>query len=159
MDGEAIGTIALARIPTVTKPCLKSIFSGSLPAFFELVENIDESGMSTSVQSIPDNLLTRLHLKGKKICLYGDDVWSKLFPMKMFHRSKVDYGLNIMVRYFDCLTKANCSTLLFRTILMSIIWLRTGLRMKLSTLTPTSCCSTFLDSIILVTPFLLKKLW
>lgn len=97
MKGEALGAVSLARIPTVTKPCLKSIFSGSLPVFFEIVENVDESGISASVKTIQDNLLARLHSKGKKICLYGDDVWSKLFPMSMFHRSKVDYGLNIMV--------------------------------------------------------------
>jgi predicted AlkP superfamily pyrophosphatase or phosphodiesterase len=107
LKGEASSIISLARIPTVTKPCLKSIFSGSLPVFFELVENIDESGVSASVQTIQDNLLTRLHSQGKKISLYGDDVWTKLFPLSMFHRHNVDYGLNIMVKkvsiIFECL--------------------------------------------------------
>ncbi len=89
--------VAKARIPTVTKPSLKSIFSGVQPVFFEIVENIDESGISTSEKTNQENIISRLHAKGKKICLYGDDVWSKLFPKATFHRSEVDYGLNIMV--------------------------------------------------------------
>lgn len=97
MEGTAQGMVAKARIPTVTKSSLKSIFSGIKPVFFEIVENIDESGISTSEKSNQDNILSRLHAKGKKICLYSDDVWSKLFPMTMFHRSNVDYGLNILV--------------------------------------------------------------
>ena len=95
------GTIAFARIPTVTKPCFKSILSGSLPEFFELVENVDESGISASVQRIQDNLLARLHLKGKKNCLYGEDACSKLFPISMLYLSKVYYGLIVTGVLFE----------------------------------------------------------
>ena len=84
----------------MTKPCLKSIFAGTHPVFFEIVENIDESGVTEKVQSstatTQDNLLHRL--KGKKnISVYGDDVWSKLFPMSTFHRHDLAFGFNIMV--------------------------------------------------------------
>lgn len=91
--------MSLARIPTVTKPCLKSIFAGTHPVFFEIVENIDESGVTETVQSstatTQDNLLQRL--KGKRISVYGDDVWGKLFPMSTFHRQELAFGFNIMV--------------------------------------------------------------
>lgn len=104
MDGESIGLVSLARIPTVTKPCLKSLFSGTLPVFFEIVENIDESGMtetiSSSTATTTDNLLHRLFEQGKKISVYGDDVWTKLFPLKMFYRHDVSFGFNIMVHAF-----------------------------------------------------------
>ena len=84
----------------MTKPCLKSIFAGTHPVFFEIVENIDESGVTEKVQSstatTQDNLLHRL--KGKKnISVYGDDVWSKLFPMSTFYRHDLAFGFNIMV--------------------------------------------------------------
>lgn len=89
----------MARIPTVTKPCLKSIFAGTHPVFFEIVENIDESGVTETVKSstatAQDNLLQRL--KGKSISVYGDDVWGKLFHMSTFHRHDLAFGFNIMV--------------------------------------------------------------
>lgn len=100
---ESVGLVSLSRIPTVTKPCLKSIFTGTLPVFFEIVENIDESGLTSNVKtstnsaSTTDNLLERLHKRGKKLAVYGDDVWSKLFPIDIFHRSEVSFGFNIMV--------------------------------------------------------------
>lgn len=101
MKGEAVGLVSLARIPTVTKPCLKSIFAGTHPVFFEIVENIDESGvtetMTSSTATTQDNLLRRLHRQGKKISVYGDDVWGKLFPMSTFHRHNLAFGFNIMV--------------------------------------------------------------
>lgn len=101
MDGEALGMVALARIPTVTKPCLKSIFAGTQPVFFEIVENIDESGVTENVHSTTgtsqDNLLQRIKAQGKKLAVYGDDVWSKLFPISTFHRHDLAFGFNIMV--------------------------------------------------------------
>lgn len=98
VDGEAIGLVSLARIPTVTKPCLKSIFAGTHPVFFEIVENIDESGVSGSVSTgtSQDNLLHRLRGKGRTMAVYGDDVWLKLFPASLFHRHQVVFGFNIM---------------------------------------------------------------
>ena len=102
MDGDSIGFVSLARVPTVTKSCLKSLFSGTLPVFFEIVENIDESGMtetiSSSTATSTDNLLQRLAARGKNISVYGDDIWTKLFPIKMFHKHSVTFGFNIMVR-------------------------------------------------------------
>ena len=98
MEGEAIGLVSLARIPTVTKPCLKSIFAGTRPVFFEIVENIDESGVSGTVSTgtSQDNLLQRLSGKGRRMAVYGDDVWGKLFPMGLFHRHGLSFGFNIM---------------------------------------------------------------
>ena len=104
MNGEAIGLVSLARIPTVTKPCIKSIFAGSQPVFFEIVENIDESGVTETVTSTTgtsqDNLLRRLRASGKTVSVYGDDVWGKLFPMSTFHRHDLAFGFNIMVNLF-----------------------------------------------------------
>ena len=101
MKGESVGLVSLARIPTVTKPCLKSIFAGTLPVFFEIVENIDESGVTETVQSstgaTKDNLLQRLKENNKKISVYGDDVWGKLFPMSTFHRHDLAFGFDITV--------------------------------------------------------------
>lgn len=101
MNGEAVGLVSLARIPTVTKPCLKSIFAGTQPVFFEIIENIDESGATEAVKSSTatstDNLLERLKSRGKKLAVYGDDVWGKLFPLDTFHRHDIAFGFNIMV--------------------------------------------------------------
>lgn len=101
MEGEAVGLVSIARIPTVTKPCLKSIFAGTHPVFFEIVENIDESGVTETVTSststTQDNLLRRLRAGGKRMAVYGDDVWGKLFPMSTFHRHDLAFGFNIMV--------------------------------------------------------------
>lgn len=98
MNDDAVGFVSLARIPTVTSPCLKSILSGSHPVFFELVENIDESGVSGTVSTGPsqDNLLQRLKRKGKSVAVYGDDIWGKLFPLSLFDRHKLSFGFNIM---------------------------------------------------------------
>jgi ethanolamine phosphate transferase 2 subunit G len=79
-DGSALPFTANARSPTVTMPRLKSMTTGSIPSFVDLILNIDEGDKSSSLAS-QDTWLAQL--KGRnigKLLMYGDDTWLKLFP-------------------------------------------------------------------------------
>lgn len=61
-------------------PRLKSITTGSIPSFVDLILNIDEGDTSSSLAS-QDTWLAQLKAKGTgKLLMYGDDTWLKLFP-------------------------------------------------------------------------------
>lgn len=79
-NGNAIPYTANARPPTVTMPRIKSITTGSIPSFVDLILNIDEGDSSSSLAS-QDTWLAQLKAKHTgKLLMYGDDTWLKLFP-------------------------------------------------------------------------------
>ncbi|ODA82694.1 hypothetical protein RJ55_01202 [Drechmeria coniospora] len=79
-DGAAIPFTANARSPTVTMPRLKSITTGSIPSFVDLVLNINEGDDSSSLAA-QDSWLAQLKASGKgKLLMFGDNTWLKLFP-------------------------------------------------------------------------------
>ncbi|OAQ90681.1 sulfatase [Purpureocillium lilacinum] len=79
-DGAAIPFTANARSPTVTMPRIKSITTGSIPSFVDLILNIDEGDTSSSLAA-QDTWLAQLKAAGMgKLLMYGDDTWLKLFP-------------------------------------------------------------------------------
>ncbi|KAG9252784.1 alkaline-phosphatase-like protein [Emericellopsis atlantica] len=79
-DGKAIPFTANARSPTVTMPKIKSITTGSVPSFVDLILNIDEGDKSSSLAA-QDTWLAQLKSKDiGKLVMYGDDTWLKLFP-------------------------------------------------------------------------------
>lgn len=61
-------------------PRIKSITTGSIPSFVDLILNIDEGDTSSSLAS-QDTWLAQLKAKDtRKLLMYGDDTWLKLFP-------------------------------------------------------------------------------
>lgn len=79
-DGGAIPFTANARPPTVTMPRIKSITTGSIPSFVDLILNFDETDTSSTLAA-QDTWLAQLKAKNTgKLLMYGDDTWLKLFP-------------------------------------------------------------------------------
>ncbi|KAG8353699.1 GPI ethanolamine phosphate transferase 2 [Fusarium venenatum] len=79
-DGSAMPFTANARSPTVTMPRIKSMTTGSIPSFVDLILNFDEGDTSSTLAS-QDTWLAQIkaHDMGK-LLMYGDDTWLKLFP-------------------------------------------------------------------------------
>ncbi|KAH7140582.1 alkaline-phosphatase-like protein [Dactylonectria macrodidyma] len=79
-DGSAMPFTANARSPTVTMPRIKSMTTGSIPSFVDLILNFDESDTSSTLAA-QDTWLAQIKAKGMgKLLMYGDDTWLKLFP-------------------------------------------------------------------------------
>ncbi|KAI5457879.1 alkaline-phosphatase-like protein [Mariannaea sp. PMI_226] len=79
-DGSAIPFTANARSPTVTMPRIKSMTTGSIPSFVDLILNFDEADTSSTLAA-QDTWLAQMKDKGLgKLLMYGDDTWLKLFP-------------------------------------------------------------------------------
>ncbi|XP_069193929.1 GPI ethanolamine phosphate transferase 2-like isoform X1 [Procambarus clarkii] len=71
---EAHGYILHTATPTVTLPRIKSLVTGSIPGFMDIIENFGAGELTD------DNLIRRWVDAGKRIYFYGDDTWLKLFP-------------------------------------------------------------------------------
>jgi ethanolaminephosphotransferase len=80
-DGAAVPFTAHATSPTITMPRVKAITTGSIPSFLDVILNFAESD-TTSTLADQDTWLAQMSLKddGKKLVMYGDDTWLKLFP-------------------------------------------------------------------------------
>ncbi|KAH7308203.1 alkaline-phosphatase-like protein [Stachybotrys elegans] len=79
-DGSAIPFTANARSPTVTMPRIKSITTGSIPSFVDLILNFDEEDTSSTLAA-QDTWLAQLKANQLgKLLMFGDDTWLKLFP-------------------------------------------------------------------------------
>lgn len=85
-NGAALGYTAFSNPPTVTLPRLKGITTGTTPNFLDAVLNVVEEDSSSTLSS-QDSWLYQLQNAGKKIHMYGDDTWIKLFP-SMFDQSE-----------------------------------------------------------------------
>ncbi len=71
---------AHATSPTITMPRIKAITTGSIPSFLDVILNFAESD-TTSNLAHQDTWLAQLKAKpGRKVVMYGDDTWLKLFP-------------------------------------------------------------------------------
>lgn len=78
-DRKALGYTAFSTPPTVTLPRLKGLTSGGTPNFLDAILNIADE--DTSEQSNKhDSWVRQLKSQGKKIHMFGDDTWMKLFP-------------------------------------------------------------------------------
>lgn len=78
-DRAAIPYTAYSSPPTVTLPRLKGITTGSTPNFLDAILNIAESDTASTLAN-QDSWLAQLHSQKKKIRMFGDDTWIKLFP-------------------------------------------------------------------------------
>jgi ethanolaminephosphotransferase len=81
----AIPFTAHASAPTVTMPKVKALTTGSIPGFLEMILNLAESDTSSTLAA-QDNWLAQLRANGKKLTMFGDETWLKLFP-DMFMRT------------------------------------------------------------------------
>ncbi|PYH48300.1 putative exocyst complex component Sec15 [Aspergillus saccharolyticus JOP 1030-1] len=84
-SGAALPFTAHASSPTVTMPRLKAMTTGSTPSFLDVIFNIAESDMSSTL-ALQDTWLAQLRARGGRLVMYGDDTWLKLFP-GMFDRA------------------------------------------------------------------------
>lgn len=67
--------------PTVTLPRIKSLTTGRVPQFIDILLNLGTTG------AIKDSFLHQAVKKGKKIVFYGDNTWLKIYP-EIFVRSE-----------------------------------------------------------------------
>ncbi|KRZ68336.1 GPI ethanolamine phosphate transferase 2 [Trichinella papuae] len=67
---------AKVHMPTVTLPRIKTLISGSIPSYIDLLYNIG----STEYKFNKDNIIARLKAAGKNVVFYGDETWIRLFP-------------------------------------------------------------------------------
>ena len=80
-QNKTFSYISIANLPTVTMPRIKAIVSGSIPSFYEIIEN------SISKEYSQDSIIKQLKSKSISMVFYGDNTWLKLFP-NMFLRSE-----------------------------------------------------------------------
>ncbi|CCJ30652.1 unnamed protein product [Pneumocystis jirovecii] len=84
-SGKAYPYTAYASPPTVTFPRIKALTTGSIPVFLDAVFNIAESNTLSYINQ--DSWPVQIVSKGRKIAMYGDDTWIRLFP-GLFFRSE-----------------------------------------------------------------------
>lgn len=79
-DKQGMKYKSKAFAPTVTLPRVKSILSGIVPGYADIIVNLDASRMNT------DNLIYQAHTQLRKTYFFGDDTWLKLFPAEYFSK-------------------------------------------------------------------------
>lgn len=77
--GHLVGFTLFSNPPTVTLPRLKGITTGSTPSFLDAILNIAEDDTSSTLGD-QDSWIRQLVASDKKIHMFGDDTWIKLFP-------------------------------------------------------------------------------
>lgn len=65
--------------PTVTLPRVKTLITGTVPGFSDLLVNLNAKELQG------DNFIHQAYSSGKKISFYGDNTWLKILPHH-FHR-------------------------------------------------------------------------
>ncbi|KAK8171737.1 alkaline-phosphatase-like protein [Phyllosticta citrichinensis] len=79
-SGAALPFTANARSPTVTMPRVKSMTTGSIPSFLDVILNLAETDDSSNLAH-QDTWLAQLKTANAgKLVMYGDDTWLRLFP-------------------------------------------------------------------------------
>lgn len=68
------------NVPTVTMPRIKSITTGTIPKFIDVILNFGNQVLKG------DSLIHRMKRLDRKVVFYGDNTWTNLFP-EMFYRS------------------------------------------------------------------------
>lgn len=85
---HALGLVARAKAPTVTMPRLKALTAGSPPIFLDLLLNFDEGGLASKAGPAEcgragftqDTWVKGFKDAGRRVVMYGDDTWLRLFP-------------------------------------------------------------------------------
>lgn len=85
---KAMGFTAKAATPTVTMPRVKSLVSGTIPSFVDLIYNLARDVSKFD----DDNFVKIAATRGKQVVFYGDDTWLALFDRSLFLRSKETFS-------------------------------------------------------------------
>ena len=73
-EGDALPFTTRAHSPTVTLPRIKSMITGSIPGFLDVKANLDSPALKE------DNVISRAVDAGRRVIMFGDETWLKLFP-------------------------------------------------------------------------------
>lgn len=73
-EGAALPFTTRAHSPTVTLPRVKAMITGSIPGFLDVKANLDSPALKE------DNVVSRAVSAGRRVLMYGDETWLKLFP-------------------------------------------------------------------------------
>ncbi|ORY86220.1 alkaline-phosphatase-like protein [Protomyces lactucae-debilis] len=76
---EVLAFTARASTPTVTLPRLKCLTTGSISGFLDAILNLAEPD-GASADSMQDSWVQQQVAQSRKIHMYGDDTWLRLFP-------------------------------------------------------------------------------
>lgn len=93
-QGCALPFTAHLTPPTVTLPRLKGLTTGLAPSFLDAVLNIAEDD-ETLALGLADLWVRQLHRAGRRLELYGDDTWLRLFP-RLFARTDGTNSLYVL---------------------------------------------------------------
>ena len=72
--GAALPFITRAHPPTVTLPRIKAMITGTIPGFLDVKANLDSPALQD------DNIVSKAVDAGRRILMFGDETWLKLFP-------------------------------------------------------------------------------
>ncbi|XP_042892631.1 GPI ethanolamine phosphate transferase 2-like [Penaeus japonicus] len=81
--GEAFSYVLRTATPTVTLPRIKSLVTGTIPGFMDVIDNFGAGELTD------DNLIQRWVDKGKRVHFFGDETWVKLFPTQFSKQDTV----------------------------------------------------------------------
>ena len=73
-EGDALAFTTRAHSPTVTLPRIKAMITGSIPGFLDVQANLDSPALKE------DNVITKAVDSGRRVIMFGDETWLKLFP-------------------------------------------------------------------------------
>ncbi|CAM1309020.1 PIGG (predicted) [Pycnogonum litorale] len=71
---DGLGFVAVVNPPTVTLPRIKSILTGNIPGFIDVVTNVNTAALGE------DNWIDQSIRNNKNVIFFGDDTWIKLLP-------------------------------------------------------------------------------
>lgn len=81
-DNDACFLKIKVHPPTVTMPRIKSLTSGTIPSFLDVVLNFGSAELKI------DTFLHQMLKRKDKIIFFGDDTWTKLFPNMFFRQQE-----------------------------------------------------------------------
>ncbi|CCG82796.1 GPI ethanolamine phosphate transferase [Taphrina deformans PYCC 5710] len=83
-EGNLLPFTAKASTPTVTLPRLKCLTTGAITGFLDAILNIAESDSSSTIAA-QDTWVEQLRRHGRRVHMFGDDTWLRLFPNVFEH--------------------------------------------------------------------------
>ena len=87
-DCGVLKVVARAETPTVTMPRIKAMMTGDVPAFVDILGNMDEKHFSG------DSLIGQWSEAGFNITMFGDETWNRLWGDKFLRKDPVTFFVN-----------------------------------------------------------------
>ena len=73
-EGRAVSMLTHVHPPTVTLPKIKTMVTGSIPGMGDFINNF------FAVEATSDSLIGQWKSFGRRMIMFGDDTWLRLFP-------------------------------------------------------------------------------